>query len=225
MSTTEQEKTFGPFELISAHKGEVPADFIARRRIAAAMQQLSERLIRAEADQSALEDWAGVLESLVQQVGAPERRDTRDANRRMFSGKATSRDIFDMMDFDPVGGLSNPIAPQLVWRNESQDGVEGEICLGLHYQGPPGRVHGGVIAWILDAVLSRAMHAAFKIGVTGTLNIRYMAATPIETPLRCTAHIREIDGRKMFIEGAIFDGDTQTVAAEGVFFQPRFGKK
>lgn len=222
MST--EQKTFGPFELLAAHKGEVPADFLPRRRIAAAMQTLSARLIRADADQAALEDWAGVLEALVEQVGTPARRDTRDANRRMFSGRATAGDIFDMMDFDPVGGQSNPIAPMLTWHSESQDGVEAETCLGLHYQGPPGRVHGGVIAWILDAVLSRAMHAAFKIGVTGTLNVRYMASTPIETRLRCTARIREIEGRKMYIEGAIFDGDTQTVAAEGVFFQPRFGK-
>lgn len=221
-STTE--KTYGPFELLAAHQSEVPEDFVARRRIAAAMQQLSERLIRAEADTGSLDSWATRLEKLVADVGTPERRDTRAANRRMFSGKATARDIFDMMDFDPVGGLSNPIAPQLRWLNESQDGVEGEVYLGQHYQGPPGRVHGGVIAWILDAVLSRAMHAAFKLGVTGTLSVRYMAGTPIDSTVRCTARIREIDGRKMFIEGAIFDGDIQTVSAEGVFFQPRFGK-
>lgn len=218
------EKTFGPFELLAAHKGEVPEDFMARRRIAAAMQQLSERLIRAEAGYAELEQWAATLEQLVTTVGTPQRRDTRAANRRMFSGAATVGDIFDMMDFDPAGGGSNPVSPPLRFIRETPEGVEAEVYLGLHYQGPPGRVHGGVIAMLLDAVLSRAMHAAFKIGVTGTLNVRYLASTPIETTVRLTARLREMDGRKMFIEGAVFAGEEQTVQAEGVFLQPRFGR-
>lgn len=219
------EKKWGPFELVSAHNAEPPASFLIRRRIAAAMQQLSERLIRVDAADADLERWATTLEKLVEQVGTPARRNTREANRRLFTGQASTYDVFDMMDYDPVGGLSNPIAPQLRWLAQSADGVEGQIRLGEHYQGPPGRVHGGVIAWILDALLSRAMHAALKIGVTGTLNIRYMASTPIETELRCTARIARMEGRKMFIEGAIFNGDQQTVQAEGIFLQPDFSKR
>ncbi|MCK0537817.1 PaaI family thioesterase [Alcanivorax quisquiliarum] len=218
------EKTFGPFELLAAHKGDVPANFIAHRRIAAAMQQLAERLIRAEASQAELEQWAAALEQLAETVGQPERRDTRAANRRVFSGAATAADIFDMMDFDPAGGLSNPVSPPLRFIKETPEGVEAEVYLGLHYQGPPGRVHGGVIAMLLDAVLSRAMHASFKIGVTGTLNVRYLAGTPIETTVRFTARLREMDGRKMFIEGGVFAGEEQTVQAEGIFLQPRFGR-
>jgi len=219
------EKTFGPFELLSAHKGEVPETFLERRRIAAAMQALSERLIRIEADDSDLADWADQLESLVARVGDRQRRDTRAANRKMFTGQATATDIFDMMDYDPMGGLSNPISPRLEWLDESADGVEATITLGEHYQGPPGRVHGGVLGWIMDAVLSRAMHASMKIGVTGTLNMRYMASTPIETALTCRAHLARMEGRKMFIEGGIYVEDTQTVQAEGIFLMPNLGKK
>ncbi|MDF1820287.1 MAG: PaaI family thioesterase [Alcanivoracaceae bacterium] len=219
------EKTFGPFELLSAHKGDVPETFLERRRIAAAMQALSERLIRIEADDSDLAAWADQLEALVASVGDRQRRDTRAANRKMFTGQATATDIFDMMDYDPMGGLSNPIAPRLEWLDESADGVEATITLGEHYQGPPGRVHGGVLGWIMDAVLSRAMHASMKIGVTGTLNMRYMASTPIETALTCRAHLARMEGRKMFIEGGIYVEDTQTVQAEGIFLMPNLGKK
>ena len=219
------EKTYGPFELLAAHKGEVPPTFVVRRRIAAAMQALSEKLIRIEAQDPDLEDWASALEQLVQQVGDRPRRDSRSANRRMFTGQATPADIFDMMDYDPMGGLSNPIAPQLQWGNESADGVEGTIRLGEHYQGPRGRVHGGVLSWIMDAVLSRAMHACMKLGVTGTLSLRYMASTPIDTVLRCEGKLTGMEGRKLFIEGGIFNGDEQTVHAEGIFFMPNFGKK
>ena len=219
------EKKWGPFELLNAHTAPVPDSFVQRRRIAAAMQQLSERLIRVEADDEALSSWASALEQLLEDVGHPARRNTREANRRLFSGQASTFDVFDMMDYDPMGGLSNPIAPQLQWVQASADGVEGRIRLGEHYQGPPGRVHGGVIAWILDAVLSRAMHAAFRIGVTGTLNIRYLASSPIDAELLCSASIARTEGRKMFIEGGIFHGDQQTVQAEGIFIQPDFSKR
>lgn len=219
------EKTYGPFELLAAHRETVPETFVARRRIAAAMQTLSERLIRTEADDPTLERWAGQLEAIAEQAGEYGRRDTRVANRKMFTGQATAQDIFDMMDYDPMGGLSNPIAPKLVWVRESEEGVEASITLGEHYQGPPGRVHGGVLGWIMDAVLSRAMHASMKLGVTGTLSLRYMASTPVETALSCRAQLTATEGRKMFIEGGIFVGEQQTVHAQGIFLMPDFGKK
>ncbi|MCG8391880.1 MAG: PaaI family thioesterase [Pseudomonadales bacterium] len=216
------EKTFGPFELRKAYTTEpVPADFQQRRRISAAMHTLSERLIRAEADEATLQQWAERLEALVETVGEPERRDTRAANRKLFTGAATAEDIFHMMDYDPVGGPSNPVAPQVEWLHEDQNGIEGAVRLGLQYQGPPGRVHGGVIAWLLDAALSRTLHAAFRLGVTGTLNIRYLASTPIEDTIHCRAHITGQEGRKIFVEGGIWHGDTQTVSAEGIWLTPK----
>lgn len=219
------EKTYGPFELLAAHKQTVPETFVQRRRIAAAMQTLSERLIRIEAADDDLSRWADQLEALVGDVGERPRRDTRVANRKLFGGQASAADIFDMMDYDPMGGLSNPISPQLCWQTESADGVLATITLGEHYQGPPGRVHGGVLGWIMDAVLSRAMHASLKLGVTGTLELRYMASTPIETELRCSARLTGTEGRKLFIDGAIHAGETQTVQANGIFLMPNFGKK
>ena len=215
------ERRYGPTELVMAHQGELPEDFVHRRRMAAAMQQLSERLVRAEASTDDLAAWADHLEQLVQKVGKPVQRDARQANRRMFAGEASLGDIFDMMDFDPIGGLSNPVAPQMRWTRDEPEGIAGEVTLGVHYQGPPGRVHGGVLAWIMDAALSRAMHAAQKLGVTGTLTLRYLAPTPVDQSLHCTAHIRDIQGRKLFIEGALYNGDEQTLHAEGIFFQPK----
>lgn len=216
------EKTFGPFELHQAYSREaVPEDFQQRRRIRAAMQTLAERLMRVEVEQGTLESWAEQLEALVANVGTPAQRDPREANRRLFTGSATLDDIFHMMDYDAINGQANPVAPQVNWLEEGQEGVEGELFLGLPYQGPPGRVHGGVIAWILDAVLARAMHASFRLGVTGTLNIRYLASTPLQQPLRCRARVTGQEGRKIFVEGGIWHGDTQTVQAQGIWLTPK----
>lgn len=215
-------KTWGPLQLLEAHKGDVPENFVPRRRIAAAMQALSERLIRMDASTEELSGWADQLEGLLAEIGERSHRDSRAANKRLFTGQATSSDVFDMMDFDPVGGLSNPVAPQLEWTLDSAEGVEGQVSLGEHYQGPPGRVHGGVVAWLMDAAMGRAMHAAHKLGVTGTLSLRYLASTRLNTPLTLRAHIDRVEGRKLFIEAAIFNGDEKTVQAEGIFLQPKF---
>ena len=167
--------------------------------------------------------WAESAEALLQEARSHGRVDTRAANKKLFTGKATASDVFDMMDYDAMGGLSNPVSPELTWRKANAEGVEASVYLGQQYQGPPGRVHGGVLAWILDAVLTRAMHASMRIGVTGTLSLRYMASTPIETEITCRASVVRAEGRKLFIGGGVFHGEEQTVKAEGIWLQPKFG--
>lgn len=215
------ERTYGPFELLAAHRETPPESFQVRRRLAAALRELSEHLIRTDADDATLADWAARAEDMLAAARGFERRDTRDANRKLFTGQASAMDVFDMMDYDPMGGLANPVSPALRWVRADQDGVEARVRLGLQYQGPPGRVHGGVLAWIMDAVLARAMHAAMRIGVTGTLNLRYRAGSPIEQELNCRARVVRTDGRKLFIEGGVWHGDEQTVEASGVWIQPK----
>lgn len=215
------DKKYGPFELLAAHQETPPESFQVRRRLAAALRDLSEHLIRSEANDDILADWAGRAEQILSEAATFDRRDTRDANRKLFTGQASAADVFDMMDYDPMGGLANPVSPALRWVKADKEGVEARVRLGLQYQGPPGKVHGGVLAWIMDAVLARAMHAALRIGVTGTLNLRYRAGTPIEQELICRAKVIRTDGRKLFIEGGVWHGEEQTVQAEGIWLQPK----
>jgi len=216
------EKTYGPFELLAAHQQTPPASFTVRRQLASALRELSEQLIRTQADDAQLADWTAQAQALLAQARTYERRDTRAANKKLFTGQAGASDVFDMMDYDPMGGLSNPVSPELSWTRADAEGVEATVRLGLQYQGPPGRVHGGVLAWIMDAVLARAMHASMRIGVTGTLNLRYLASTPIEQTLVCRAHVARAEGRKLIIEGGVFHNNEQTVQVEGIWLQPKF---
>lgn len=214
-------KTYNPFELFKAYDGPVPDSFVERRRVSQALQQLTDKLIRIEANDAQLSDWAARLEALAAEAEPCARLDTKDANRKLFSGRATAEDVFHMMDYDPVGGASNPIAPQLEWIKHAADGVQARANLGMAYQGPPGRVHGGVIAWMLDSVLSRALHASMRIGMTGTLNLRYQGATPLYADIDLRAQVTSQAGRKIFVEGGIWVNDEQTVVAEGVWLVPK----
>lgn len=50
-------------------------------------------------------------------------------------------------------GVRNPIAPPVDLIRAEDGSVSADFHLGAAYEGPPGHVHGGVSAMILDHVL------------------------------------------------------------------------
>jgi acyl-coenzyme A thioesterase PaaI-like protein len=120
-----------------------------------------------------------------------------------------------------VIGRRNPVAPPLVVAEGADGTVHADFVLGAAYEGPPGHVHGGVCALILDHVLGATAHQPGRPAYTGTLTLRYLRGTPLSTPLRARAHVDRIDGTKTFAVGHIADAEGVTVQAEGVFIHPR----
>ncbi len=122
-------------------------------------------------------------------------------------------------------GLRNPIAPPLEI-DKSDDGRSwSSFHLGALYEGPPGMVHGGVVALVLDQLLGEAAAAGGSPGMTGTLTLRYEQNTPLGD---CSgeAWIDHVDGVKTLVKGELrrADGDT-TVRAEGIFILPRWARE
>jgi acyl-coenzyme A thioesterase PaaI-like protein len=120
-----------------------------------------------------------------------------------------------------VIGTRNPVAPALVIHDGAEGAVHTDFLLGAAYEGPPGHVHGGVCALILDHVLGATAHLPGKPAYTGTLTLRYLRGTPLGQPLRAEAHVDRVDGTKTFAVGHIADAEGVTVQAEGVFIHPR----
>jgi acyl-coenzyme A thioesterase PaaI-like protein len=123
-----------------------------------------------------------------------------------------------------VIGIRNPVAPPLTIHVDTEGAVHTEFVLGAAYEGPPGHVHGGVCAMILDHVLGATAHKPGRPAVTGTLTLRYRRGTPLGQPLRAQAHVERIDGVKTFAVGHIAGPDGVTVEAEGVFIHPKGGQ-
>ena len=120
-----------------------------------------------------------------------------------------------------VVGLRNPLAPPLVIHREPDGKVWSEFVLGAPYEGPPGHVHGGVCALILDHVLGATAHQPLRPAYTGTLILRYLRKTELGRPLRAEAHVERVDGAKTFSTGLIADDAGPTVEAEGIFIHPK----
>lgn len=122
-----------------------------------------------------------------------------------------------------VIGIRNPSAPPVVIRRDPDGSVRSDFHLGAAFEGPPGHVHGGVSAMILDHVLGDAASKPGAHRLTGTITVRYRRLTPLGR-LRCEARITHTDGFKTYAVGHIADATGVTVEAEAVFIEPKWAR-
>ncbi|WP_445165514.1 PaaI family thioesterase [Mycolicibacterium sp. Dal123E01] len=118
-----------------------------------------------------------------------------------------------------VIGLRNALAPPLVVHHESDGRVWADVTLGAAYEGPPGHVHGGICALLLDHILGATAHKPGRPAVTGTLTVRYELGTRLG-PVQLQAHIDRVEGVKTYAVGHVSTSDGITVRAQGVFIHP-----
>jgi acyl-coenzyme A thioesterase PaaI-like protein len=122
-----------------------------------------------------------------------------------------------------VIGIRNPIAPPLEIHRDATGKSFCDFHLGAAYEGPPGHVHGGVAALILDHLLGEAASDGINPRLTGTISFRYVRATRLGH-LHAEAMTTRIDGVKTFAAGHLADEEGVTVEAEGVFILPRWAR-
>ncbi len=112
-----------------------------------------------------------------------------------------------------ASGITNAIAPPLRLVEDPSGRATCETVLGAAYEGPPGCVHGGWIALVLDHISGRAAHVSVGgTTFTGTLTVKYLQTTRLG-PITARAWV-DSKGRNSFVvksELATADG----VCAEG----------
>ena len=123
-----------------------------------------------------------------------------------------------------VVGLRNAVAPPLAIRRDPSGRAESDFTLGAAYEGPPGMVHGGVTALILDQLCGEAAAAGGSPGMTGSLSIRYLRPTPLGE-VSGAAWIDRTEGVKTIVKGQIATSEGVTVECEGVFILPRWARE
>lgn len=123
-----------------------------------------------------------------------------------------------------VIGLRNPVAPPLDIDVDEAGRAHTRFTLGAAYEGPPGLVHGGVAAMLLDHLFGHACRAAGTHGMTGTLTARYLRGTPLGVPLHAVAWVEEVDGVKTRVRGELGDADGVTVEATAVMVVPAWAR-
>lgn len=184
-----------------------------RYEIARLMRRMNSLLVGAPTEDAPLEVAAAQLHETVAMLEA-----TRGPGRRPRVHPDAKGPPQDYFPTSPVIGLANPIAPP-VEVELADGGLSGRVFFDYQYEGPPGCVHGGVIALVFDEMLGAANIAANSPGMTGTLTIRYRKPTPILTHLRVVARFEGRDGRKIRTWAGMYDGDELTAEADAIFIE------
>lgn len=120
----------------------------------------------------------------------------------------------------PLIGEHHPTQPLFEIHHEPGR-TYGRVNFGVTYEGPPGCVHGGFVAFFFDQVLGQHNVWSSIPAMTGTLTVRYRKATPILTDLDFEVRSRRDGERKIVTSGRLAAGDEVFCEAEGVFVVPR----
>ncbi len=125
---------------------------------------------------------------------------------------------------NPAVGLRNAIAPPMLIEHEADGSCWSEFTLGRAYEGPPGWVHGGICALVLDHILGEvASEGLTQPKFTGTISLRYLRGTHLGR-VRAEAFVERSEGVKTFARGYLRDAEGVTVEAEGVFIKPAWAR-
>ena len=187
-----------------------------RARIADAVRQLIDAVMTNEGDDAQLLlDVAAEVDALTARLGA---------GRDDGPGYAP-RSHGDYLPRSPVVGEASPLAPRIDWELsddalDGKSGIEARGVFGAPYEGPPGHVHGGMIALAFDEILGIANIAGEHPGMTGRLTIHYRKPTPLFHELHFKAAVDRVEGRRIMSRAELWDGAVLTAEAEGVFVRP-----
>lgn len=114
---------------------------------------------------------------------------------------------------DPFASPENPLAPPLRELPSEAGAYIARFTLSPAYEGPPGRVHGGVITGILDHASGFALHSLGTVAVSVSLSIDLHHPTPYGEPLTVAARVDERNGRKIWVDAEISTADGQVTAS------------
>jgi acyl-coenzyme A thioesterase PaaI-like protein len=181
-------------------------------RLATAMRRVVDQLVKVAAPEDDLREAADALERYADRLASyPTSRSYEG-----FAESANAGDTHAFFDHSPIIGLANPLAPPIRLAVVG-DKVEGRAVFGDAYEGPPGHVHGGLLAAAFDEVLGMAQSLTGNPGMTGTLTIRYRRPTPLATELVFEARVDRVEGRKIFTHGTVTANGAVTAEADGIF--------
>ncbi len=181
------------------------------------VRELIEAALKTEAEPDAIEAARTAIRSATDQLRSRQRDEVRVV-RHAVGGRP-------VVWGNAVIGLRNAIAPPLtIQHGDDASFCWSEFTLNSAYEGPPGWVHGGVCALVLDHVLGEAASSGLtKPLFTGTLTLRFVRGTPLGR-LRAEAAVERTEGVKSFVSGHLSDADGITVEAEGIFITPSWAR-
>ena len=103
-------------------------------------------------------------------------------------------------------GGANARGMQLTFeQDDPANKIRGAFRLGPEYQGGTGFIHGGIIATVLDEVMSKVSRLGNVRTVTAELNVEYLKPVPVDAEIVVEGFEVRREGRQLYHEGEIRD--------------------
>lgn len=97
-----------------------------------------------------------------------------------------------------VGGPWNPFGLAARHRRDGDEAVT-TVRFGPAYEGPPGRVHGGAVALVIDEATATVLPMVGRFGFTGSVSLRLIAPAPLDVEVEFRSRLVGEEGRKVFV--------------------------
>lgn len=199
--------------------------FDALARATAALRRLNRAVAGRCAHDDDLDVVAREAARLAERLEAGERRD-KAADMAAAFGVGGGFDapeppaVGAVMDFDPFGlggGRLSPASVDTEFVRDSDTSVTATMRVDGMFQGPPNRVHGGMVALLFDELMGAVNRATGRRAFTVRLTVNLRAAAPIDEPLTMRAWLDHVDGRKITIRAEGHSAAGLFADADGLF--------
>jgi len=112
---------------------------------------------------------------------------------------------------------SNPIKIDYFVNTDMNNTLFAEIICDKNSSGPPGHVHGGCQAAILDELMgSCAWQFSYSV-VAIDIKVRFLKMLPIDLPIKGGAKIEKVQGNQVFVTAKLYKDDIIYSNSEGIF--------
>jgi acyl-coenzyme A thioesterase PaaI-like protein len=205
-------------------------DWAALEEAAGALRRLNRAVAGRDVTDDALRAIATVVDALAAGLEARPRRDkgedvaTFGDLAAAMAGRPLPVAVGERLEFDPFsagGGRLHPASVGIDARREGDTAVVASACVDPMFQGPAGRVHGGILAIVIDELMGTVNRMIGQRAYTARLAIDFRAPAPIDAELTFRAWLHDRRGRKITMRAEGRAGADVFVEADGLFVVPR----
>lgn len=115
-------------------------------------------------------------------------------------------------------GQANPVGLKLKFSKTPENLVISHATISHNWEGPPGYLHGGIIASILDEAMSKANRARGVTAMTRKMQVEYLRPVPSNSPIRIEGNVTRSEGRKHWTEARIQNAEGVILAHATALF-------
>lgn len=112
----------------------------------------------------------------------------------------------------------------LVFRPLDDGSMVAEFECSPAFQGYPDRLHGGVVAMLLDAGMTHCLFARGVAGLTAKLSIRYTQGVVLGTSAEIRARVVECQGPLYYLASEVMQNGRVCAAAKATFWDSACGE-